>query len=234
MRLDHEYEGPGPHRGRKGRRPLIVAGAVGLAAVLGGGAYAVTTVGTGEHRSTVARDASPVGVPGAVSESPSGMEAEPAPIRPQPARTPSRKALPPSVQARVDQARAAASRAGHPVQHPPAPPAGHVAAAETGPVHERMAETAEGKIKIISAMFDLAGRRELLLAADKGIPVGDARCTHRVRFSSGAKPREIPNLLLCWRTSPSRSVVTMASARKGRLSAAASVTAIDTEWAKLR
>jgi hypothetical protein len=117
------------------------------------------------------------------------------------------------------------------VQRPVTPPPG--VTADSGPVNQRDEATAEGTIRVMSAKRDLSGQHDLLLAADRGEAVGDARCTKKVRFSVNAKAREIPTLLLCWRTSDARSVVTMAVAKKGSPSSATSIEVLDREWAKL-
>jgi hypothetical protein len=88
-------------------------------------------------------------------------------------------------------------------------------------------------LKVVSARLDLTGQRELSLAADEGLPVGDARCTQNFRFSADAPAVEKPTLLLCWRTSAARSVYTIATSVKGPPSAAASVAAINQRWAEM-
>jgi hypothetical protein len=95
-------------------------------------------------------------------------------------------------------------------------------------------QTSEGTIRITSAKADLTGQQDQLMAADSGAPAGDARCTQKVHFSNSAAARTIPNLLLCWRTSANRSVVTLAVAKNGHPSTASSTAVIDREWAKLR
>jgi hypothetical protein len=88
-------------------------------------------------------------------------------------------------------------------------------------------------LQVVSARLDLTGQRELTWAADEGLPVGDARCTQKFRFSAGASVVEKPTLLLCWRTSASRSVYTIATSVKGPPSADASIAAINQRWAEL-
>jgi hypothetical protein len=92
---------------------------------------------------------------------------------------------------------------------------------------------ARGTMRIVSARQDLTGQRELAWAADQGVPVGNARCTKKIRLSPDAEIREIPTLLLCWRTSAAKSVYVIAVKRNGGPSKQASVSEIERVWAKL-
>ncbi|HEU4347088.1 MAG TPA: hypothetical protein VFR35_04790 [Actinoplanes sp.] len=149
------------------------------------------------------------------------------PADPDPA--PSKK----SVAQEIADARAAAARDGHPLQRPLTAAPG--AAAAIGPVtvtNQGSLKTG-GTMRVVSARYDLTGQRELLWAADRGKPVGSARCTQNFRFSNDAAPKERPSMVLCWRTSASRSVLTVAVASQGRPAAAKSVAVIDRRWAEL-
>ncbi|WP_328460488.1 hypothetical protein OHA21_29950 [Actinoplanes sp. NBC_00393] len=88
-------------------------------------------------------------------------------------------------------------------------------------------------LRVVSAKYDLTGQREMLWAADKGHKVGDASCTQRFRFSNDTKPTERPSMLLCWRTSEAKSVVTVAVTKEGRPSEEKTVAALQKEWMKL-
>ena len=94
-------------------------------------------------------------------------------------------------------------------------------------------KTADGSINVVTAKADLTGQRELAMAADNGTPVGDVRCTQRLRFANAMAPRTLPMVLLCWRVSAHKSVLTLATAKTGSPSPAASAAIIDREWAKL-
>ncbi|GAA4590280.1 hypothetical protein BJY16_009184 [Actinoplanes octamycinicus] len=100
-------------------------------------------------------------------------------------------------------------------------------------VTERTETTRDGSIRITTARYDLTGQGRLALVADQGTMAGSAHCTNRVRPAAGATATERPNLLLCWRTSPTRSVVTLAVNRSGRPAASGSVAVIEREWAAL-
>ncbi len=88
-------------------------------------------------------------------------------------------------------------------------------------------------LRVVSARADLSGQRELAWVADAGQPVGDARCTQNFHIGPKATARVRPTLLVCWRTSPDRSVYTVAVDVDHRPSAQASVAVIDDVWSRL-
>jgi len=88
-------------------------------------------------------------------------------------------------------------------------------------------------LRVVSANSDLTGQRELAWVADKGQPVGDARCTQNFRIGPGAPARVRPTLLICWRTSAQRSVYTVAVDVDHRPSPKASVDELDRVWNEL-
>lgn len=220
----------------------IAVGAVGAAAVLGAGAYLITAQVLDRDANTESRNdgaLAPIVAPASAEPSASsGIQASadsvgaptsaPAPARssatPAAAPTPSSTL---SVAEQIRKAREAAAKGGNPLQ-----PA-LTAAAAPGPIDERSEPVKDGSMRVITAKFDLTGHRALLWAADKGKPVGDARCTQNVRFSNKMTPAIQPNLLLCWRTSGTRSVATVLVNYKGHPSSQKSLEVIDREWAKL-
>jgi hypothetical protein len=133
------------------------------------------------------------------------------------------------VRRKVQAARAAAERDGRPLQRPLTPKAGAASVAAIA----RTEKTSTGSVRITTAKGDLTGQGDRLMAADRGWAVGRSRCTQTVRFSDNAAARTIPTLLLCWRTSAARSVVTLAVVKTGKASAASSAALIDREWTKL-
>jgi hypothetical protein len=133
------------------------------------------------------------------------------------------------VDEQIRAAREAAAKDGHPVQRPLEPAPGVVAAS----VNERTEKTKTGVLRIITARSDLTGQRELLWAADRGTEVDHAHCTQKLHFSNNAQAAIRPNVLLCWRTSATRSVATVLVDRAGKPSAAKSVAVINREWLKL-
>jgi hypothetical protein len=232
------YDDDRPRWGNR-RRNQVVLGAVGLAAVLGGGAYVITAQVMEHRNSTTTSDTgalAPMITPasGTPAETPSADASGAA------SATASASAAPPSatpapsrstdVDEQIRKAREKAAKDGYPLQRA-LTAAPH---AESGPISERSEPRPNGgSLRIITAKFDLSGQRELLWAADHGKPVGDARCTQNFHFSNTMKPTIRPNLLLCWRTSADRSVATVMVDQRGKPSTAESVQIIDREWAKL-
>ena len=88
-------------------------------------------------------------------------------------------------------------------------------------------------LKVVSARGDLTGSHELLWVADGGHQVGSARCSQKFRFNAKSAVSEKPTLLICWRTSATRSVYTVAVNLDGRPSEKASVATIDKVWDEL-
>lgn len=248
-------EEKGVHRSRAAglsRPRMAVAGLAGLA-LLGGGAYLVTTRSGDDGGTTATRDVGVVapsvgqGVdttslpPSAPAPTSAAAVASADAVAPTSAsatttaprtRTPAtRERDPAEVRREIAAAREKAAKDGIKLQRPPKAKAGALA---QNLISTRTEPTSEGTIRITTAPGDLTGQQDQLLAGDDGRRVGTSRCTQSVRFTRSAPARVIPNMLLCWRTSDSRSVVTMAVARKGKPSAAASTAVIDREWAKLR
>ncbi|MEU8813363.1 hypothetical protein [Actinoplanes sp. NPDC048796] len=245
MTIDDDRLGDdGVEKSPKRHRKLAV-GAAGLAVVLGGGAYLVATQAT---ENTETSGVGAIGAPATVAPAPASPSPQPTPspsatsalpsAAPSPASaSPSRKpvaakstkpVVKSEVKREIQKAREAAEKEGHPVRR-------GLSAAGTTKVaaSQRTETTADGTMRVITAKGDLTGQNELLWAADKGEKVGTARCTQRFRFSAGDPGRERPSMLLCWRTSEGRSVVTVAVAKKGRPSPATSVATINREWSKL-
>jgi hypothetical protein len=128
----------------------------------------------------------------------------------------------------IKDARAQAAADGFPEMRPPGQQRATVSTTST------TENTAQGLIQITTAHGDLKGISPQALAGDAGKPAGDGiSCTNKLRFSVNAPARTIPNMLLCFKTSAERSVVTMATAKKGSPSTAASTAIIAREWAKL-
>jgi hypothetical protein len=230
----HESTAEPPHPDGNRRRKRVVLGAIGLAAVLGAGAYLIADQAA-DHKSSPGDTGALAPAIAPTSPPPAGPSAAPlarasasaSPATPSGTTSPAPNA---SVAEEIRRAREQAAKDGHPVQRPLTA----AADAETGAVSERsVARPAGGSLRVITAKFDLTGQRELLWAADKGKPVGDARCTQNVRFSEEMKPAVHPNLLLCWRTSADRSVATVLVDQSGTPSTAESVQIINHEWAKL-
>jgi hypothetical protein len=137
-----------------------------------------------------------------------------------------------------------ASPAGSPTGSPAAPPPAVPKAAGAAPHVETQKEavanvtvTMSGSInkdkhtlKVVSAHGDLTGQRELAWAADAGHAVGAARCTQNFRINPQSKAGIRPTMLLCWRTSATKSVYTLAVDIVRKPSERASVAKLNAIW----
>nr|WP_296077186.1 hypothetical protein [uncultured Actinoplanes sp.] len=234
-----------PARHRPTGRQIAI-GAAGLAVVLGAGGYLIAS-GTGG--STETRDAgalAPIPAPsspafsapapptdpspsGSASASPSVTVTTAAPAASPTVTSKAAHADAKKVRQEIDEARAKAAKAGVPLQRPLTAQENSTAVVST------VTEEASGEvIRVSTARGDLTGQSPRILAADKGRAVGNGiYCTQKIRFSENAAARAMANTMLCWRTSSTRSVVTLAVARKGKPATATSIHVIDREWAKL-
>lgn len=253
MRRDHDNrtaDGPGPNDDQDGiyasatsrrtrRRKQAMAGAVGLVAILGAGAFGAQQLlqdsGTGTSHAGALTPLQPPatlpspaasGTTASTAASPSGSATLP------PGAGKAGTPKPSSLADRIANARAANAKAGTEVRHPlPA----RTATSKSGVKVTTFGSVNEDRstLRVMSARRDLSGQRELAWAADAGTQVGSARCTQNFRFAAGTPAAEKPTLLVCWRLSDTKSVYTVAVNVDGRPSAEASVAAIDTAWSKL-
>jgi hypothetical protein len=231
---DGTYDEEAARRSR--RRKQAVVGVAGVAAVLGGGAFFVTQAMTAKQAIAPEVASAPLAPQDPASDSPSTAPAvAPSSAKPRgpagsrhsasPAPSPSRTK---TAAERIAEARAAAAKAGYPIERPLVTQGGGpVTVTNTGSLQSG------GTMRVISARYDVTGQREMLWAADDGRAAGNARCTQNFHFSNNKTARVRPTMLMCWRTSAAKSVVTIAVVPKGRPSSAASVAAIDAQWAKL-
>ncbi|MEV6635118.1 hypothetical protein AB0M54_30645 [Actinoplanes sp. NPDC051470] len=214
------------------RRKQAIAGAAGLAVVLGGATVAATRW-PGHQDATVAVEvAPPADVTASPSPTGSSASATPKPKDASAKPTPS-LSLPADAAERIADARAAAARDGVPVKRPLPQatvaqiPDDEVTVRESGSVQKDKAT-----MRVVSARGDLTGQRELDWVADDGERFGDALCSQTITLSN-MPPERKPTLLICWRTSAKKSVYTVAVSLDGHPSRKKSVSAIDAEWKRL-
>jgi len=223
---------------RRGRRRKQVLAAAGLATILGAGAFTVTYELTGDARTAPsdldAQAPRNAQVPAAATSSVAPPTADGPAVNALPA-TPTPTVTAKSFNQRLSEARTAASRAGTTIRNPlPPPNGGPMAAVDIVSVTDSGNVRTDGhSLRVVSARGDLSGQRELGWVADDGETVGDARCSQNFRLSNNVRAKEHPTLLVCWRTSATRSVYTVAVDVKGRPSKQTSVAALDKAWAKL-
>ncbi|BFU43573.1 hypothetical protein [Krasilnikovia sp. MM14-A1004] len=224
---------------RSRRRKQILAGALGVTALVGAGVYLVADRATRDTDTAAGTGAvvqpGPGGTgPGATAGTGAATTGSKAPQpkagvkrTPSPAvTTPRPKTTAEQIAAVRSAARSAASRVHRPVTQ------GQVAVAPQD-LTTSMVRTGGESITVFSAHQDLTGYGPLGWAADKGKKAGEARCTQRIRTSTNTPATIRPTMLLCWNTSSERSVFTIAVKPSGRPATANSVAIIDRTLATL-
>lgn len=239
------------------RRKKIAVGVAGLAAILAGGGYALSTwhsarddtvVGDTGALAPVVPSASPSG-PAPVSGPPSSVapaaSVVPAPAsrsasprlsaarrssRPTPTPVPATSS-PAPVATRAPDAEVAAAQVSRLLTAPRTAPSGGVSAAGETVLVANESGADGSAIRVLSAHYDLTAGGSPVGAADAGVRVGEARCTHNLRVDGVRETR--PGVLLCWRAAPDRSVVTVATRSGGGPVPATSARVIDRAWQRL-
>ncbi|MET0417221.1 MAG: hypothetical protein ABW022_14515, partial [Actinoplanes sp.] len=204
----------------------VALGLSGLA-VMGAGAVLAVGAGGDEDGGAVQQWAATA----APAESPSASSA------PAPAPTAAAgKAMADSLRAeiakpatdteRVASARAAATNSVK-IQHPLLPQAAPVPESKLNVTELGNPDEPGRTLRLVTAKADLRGQNELAWVADAGKPVGSATCSQQVRFANQAKSAHKPNLLICWRTSATKSAYTVMVDMHGKPSRSESVAVID-------
>ncbi|UQU66936.1 hypothetical protein COUCH_11955 [Couchioplanes caeruleus] len=220
---------------RNRRRKQALAGVAGLA-VLGAAAFAVTSHVTAETRThETAGEAQAHAQAHAPADA--GATSSPAAadgVGTAPDDAASAAAKPKTTKEQIEAVKGAAVKNTTQRIRRPLPPAADAVSDEDLTVATiGSLKDDKSSIRVVSARLDLTGQRELGWVADKGQKVGAASCTQKIRVSPDMPARVRPTLLLCWRTSASRSVYTVAVDLKGKPSAKASVAQIDKAWSAL-
>jgi hypothetical protein len=234
---DDEYDWRAARRAR--RRGKAAVGAVGLAALLGGGAFLVTDLLT-DKPETIATDSgalSPLTPPSLASDAPSPSESAARHGRSGTSAsraaspTPSPSASSKSAEQRIKDARKDAAKHGVPLMRPL--PAVTVPQDKITVTNSGSLQDPKGTVRVISARGDLTGQRELAWAADDGVAYHDAHCTQRLKFANNGTAETKPTVMMCWRTSATKSVVTVLVRPHGKPSMADAVTVLDRRWAAM-
>ncbi|MBB4745726.1 hypothetical protein BJY16_009185 [Actinoplanes octamycinicus] len=138
-----------------------------------------------------------------------------------------------SVQEEIEAARDAAAKAGYPLKRPLQPKPKTNASGPVEVTNKGTLKEDGATLRTVSARYDLTGQRELLWTAGESKKVGKAECTQTFRFDNDSKPKERSTMLLCWRTSDAKSVLTVAVTMKGRPSAKKTVAALEKKWKQM-
>ena len=224
-----------PRSSRNRRRVAI--GAVGMAAVLGAGGYALTR---GSEPATESAQA-----PMTITHS-SDASAAPATSKASAATKESQKAgndttvnaepTPKSAAERIREAREAAARDGVKITRPlPAKDESPERVAAAASAKEVTVGSAKegGTMRIVTAHGDLSGQREIGWVAGGIKKHGKVQCSQRFKLYNEQEPKTRPSLLVCWRTSAERSVIVADTKIGGRPSVEKSLSVIEREWRKL-
>ncbi|HWS32321.1 MAG TPA: hypothetical protein VN408_06215 [Actinoplanes sp.] len=211
-----------PQRSARRRKQALVAVA-GAAAVLAGAGFLVTEL-MNERQAGLPE-------PAALAPMTAPATTEPVPENPvtAPTRTPktTRQAAP--VQVSPVPPPPPASFAEDPGMEPGDVPMYAQPLLADQQIQERTESLESGTIRIVSARRDLTPERLTLISRDEGRTAGrGVRCTTEIRFGTGMPPAD-SGVLVCWRTSEGRSVITIGQG----VDAAESVAVISREWLTL-
>jgi hypothetical protein len=209
-----------------GRRTKIALGVVGLAAVLGAGAYTITDRLTGPrgettHNGALVRQPLPIDPASkAVTQSASSSASA------------SATSLDPHVVASIKAARDKMVKDGVKVTRP-------LPTQSTGSPVVGLARSDDGSLKaggivrVVTARSDLTGREELGWVAGGVTSYGDNKCSQTFRLFNSPRPAKKPNLLMCWRTSAKKSVVAVVVDPKGKPSRAKALDVLERKWREM-
>ncbi|MFI1994351.1 hypothetical protein [Actinoplanes sp. NPDC020271] len=218
-----------PVRRGKRRKQALVAAAGAAVAISGAAFFAANHSSENQQAARTEPLASPsVGAPAEKIAKIAAAGDDEAKGRPEPS-------LPQSAKERVDAARKAAAKDGVKITHPlpeqndPARLSAVAGAKEVTVGSAKKGQT----MRIITAHGDLTGQRELAWVAGGITKHGDTECTQKFKFYNEATPKTRDNLLVCWRTSTKRSVITVVAKIDGHPPVAKSLEVIEREWRKL-
>jgi hypothetical protein len=216
------------------RRVRVGLGLAGLA-VVGVSSYAVTDHLTAHEATTAGKSASSA----AVDTDEAGVPGNADPSSPAATTSPAATAGPGS-EPRTDAERVAAAKsfaADHGVKefHPVLPKdVPELSAAAAAAKETSIGSVKQGwTMRIITAKGDLTGQRELGWVAGGVMKVGRVSCSQTFQLANEEKPTVKPSLLVCWQTSATKSVATVAVNLRGRPSPNQSAEVIRREWRKL-
>ncbi len=238
-------------RRMRGVKKALVA-VIGLSAVLGGGSYGLLT--WRDARDQITTDLGAIGPAVRVTASarthPRRSRTPHAPVQlgplpptksavrqdylpsPTPSLSDSPEPNPSSADSPTDD-QIAAMQVAQLLARPQAARSGMVAADSASVSNE---VTADGSVvRVVTARHDLSGQGESLWAPDAGQRGATSHnaavhCTQNFPLGVRAGVELRAGMLLCWRTSATKSVVTVATATAGRPSAASSAAVINWHW----
>jgi hypothetical protein len=210
-----------------------------MAALLGGGAYMIT-----DRVTTSGAATTDVGALASAGSATPGMSTSlasgaPASDRPQSgaasetsqvSETPpsAAQSISPEVRKSIDVARERMRKDGVEVQRPVTPPVPQTA--DNIQTTTKGSLKAGGIVRILAAREDLTGQRELAYVAGGVQKYRNVPCSQTFQFSTTPAPAKKDNLLMCWRTTATKSVVAIVVDPKGKPSREKAVAAIEQKW----
>ncbi|SDT79102.1 hypothetical protein [Actinoplanes derwentensis] len=233
MTREHENKpasGPqSPARSQRRRRRLAV-GTAGLAALLGPSAYVVTSEIVDESRQTTAQQV-PVVAPVTTAQAsapPGGASGAMRPAAPEQTVEAAPSPLSSEVIKEILDARKKMADDGVDLKRPLQPST--TATADSVKAITEGSLNSGGIVRMVTAREDLTGQRELAWVSGGIKKYRDVPCSQTVRFSADSQPEKKDNLLICWRTSPTKSVISIVVDPEGKPSRTKAVNALKEEW----
>jgi hypothetical protein len=226
---DHHPDGgsaPAPRRRLSRRR--VAVGTAGLAALLGAGAYVVTDRLMEETGQVTAQEVAvippatdPEAAPSAVT--PSTVS----PASPSPSETTAAAPLSDEAVTEILKARKKMADDGVEVKRPLK---GGGGASDSVQATTEGSLNSGGIVRMVTAREDLTGKRELAWISGGVKKYRDVPCSQTIRLSPDTPPEKKDNLLICWRTSEAKSVISVVVDPEGHPSRRKAVDALEKEW----
>jgi hypothetical protein len=220
-------------RGKSSRRGRTLLGVAGLASVIGTSAFLASGRTNSEHGPENAAPAAQMAVQQAMSEAetPPGPTAQTGPMGPAVPGT-AAPGQPKTTAERLNDARSANKRMGTEVRQPRVRTVADVDSSKVRRVERGTLKEDRRMMRIVSSRQDLTDYAELGWIGDEGVPHGPARCSRTIQMSD--KPAaEKPTLMICWRTTPEKSVYTITVDLKKSPTAREGVAALEKEWRRM-
>jgi hypothetical protein len=219
------------------RRARVAVGVAGLATVLGGAAY-VTTSTVLSDGSTTATDPTGPQIPAAsFTAMPAESPSEDAVSRGSgsaamvPTVDISGKPVPSKIVEDVRKAREKMAKDGVKVQRPAARTSAATPIKDEDVEQSTTGKIAEGgTVRVIAARGDMTGQRELSWVAGGITKHRGVDCSQTFKFAQSPTPVKKDNLLICWRTSPKKSVAALVADMHGKPSKDRAVKALERKW----
>lgn len=206
----------------------IAVGGTAVAAALGVGAFLITDHLTRNGSSTT--DVAALAPAATSASAPSSSTGRPSPAGSSAGAPSASASLPPvsdAVRKQIMHAREQGAKHGVKVTRPLREQA------VTAPVDLRRTTVGTfktGIVRLVTARSDLTGQQELGWVAGGVSDHGNDHCSQTFRLFNSPAPEKKPTLLLCWRTSPAKSVVAALVDPKGKPSIARALKAVDDKW----